>query len=132
MKHGKGLCFIIKVLLDFQTSSNRKFSYLIQIFFRYKSAVLQHKIDPDSFVYSVPHDDKDETKEEGELKVTASHAIFRTDGLKKAPGCVVGFQFKYELMGQRFQNITTTDNVSMTKNIRFILVLIFSKKNFTV
>lgn len=77
----------------------------------YRSAVLQHRVDPESFVYSVPHDDPDDTKEEGDRKVTASHAVFRTDGGKKAPGCVVGFQFEHEKMQKRFDNITSRDNV---------------------
>lgn len=63
-------------------------------------------------MYAVPHDDKDDVKEEGDIKVMASHAIFRTDGLKKAPGCVVGFQFAQALMHQRFMNITSQVNVS--------------------
>lgn len=73
--------------------------------------MLQHKVDPESFVYAVPHDDPDDTKEEGDRKVTASHAVFRTDGAKKAPGCVVGFQFEHEQMQKRFNNITSKDNV---------------------
>lgn len=73
--------------------------------------MLQHKVDPDSFVYAVPHDDPDDVKEEGDRKVTASHAVFRTDGSKKAPGCVVGFQFEHERMQKRFDNITSKDNV---------------------
>uniref|UniRef100_A0A1B0CZ82 Uncharacterized protein n=1 Tax=Phlebotomus papatasi TaxID=29031 RepID=A0A1B0CZ82_PHLPP len=44
----------------------------------YKSAILQHKIDPQSFVYSVPH--ASDPAEDYELKVTASHAIFPRDG----------------------------------------------------
>lgn len=79
----------------------------------YKAAILQHKIDPDSFVYSVPHDDPDDTaKEDGERKVTASYAIFRKDGLDEAPGCVVGFQFEQQKMNDRFFNITSKDHVS--------------------
>lgn len=62
-------------------------------------------------MYSVPHDDKDDVKEEGDIKVMASHAIFRTDGYKKAPGCVVGFQFAQQLMNNRFMEITSKVNV---------------------
>lgn len=75
----------------------------------YKSAVLQHSNSNNSgeiFVYSVPHDDKDDVKEEGDIKVMASHAIFREDGLLKAPGCVVGFQFLQKNMTNRFLDIT--------------------------
>lgn len=79
----------------------------------YKAAILQHKIDADSFVYSVPHDDPDDTaKEDGERKVTASYAIFRKDGKYEAPGCVVGFQFEQQKMSDRFFNITSRDYVS--------------------
>lgn len=87
----------------------------------YKSAVLQHKIDPESFVYAVPHDDKDDIKEEGDIKVMASHAVFRTDGYKKAPGCVVGFQFAQSLMFQRFMKITSQVNVRHSP-IRYSIV----------
>ncbi|XP_055595759.1 voltage-dependent calcium channel subunit alpha-2/delta-3 [Uranotaenia lowii] len=71
----------------------------------YRSAILQHKIDPKSFVYSVPHatDDPEDT----ELKVTASMAIFPRDGGLEAPGCVTGFQFSQELMFERFMEITS-------------------------
>lgn len=74
----------------------------------YKSAVLQHKSDNESFVYAVPHDDKDDVKEEGDIKVMASHAIFRMDAGKEAPGCVVGFQFTQQAMYKRFKEITST------------------------
>lgn len=75
--------------------------------------MLQHKVDPESFVYSVPHDDSDDTaKEEGENKVTASYAIFRKDGVLEAPGCVVGFQFGQREMNEQFLNITAKDHVS--------------------
>lgn len=77
----------------------------------YKAAVMQHKIDSESFVYSVPHDDKDDNKEIGEIKVTASHAIFRVDGVHEAPASVVGFQFEQRKMMERFKNITAKDNV---------------------
>lgn len=45
----------------------------------YKSAILQHQIDKQSFVYSVPHYGEDE-QEGSEIKVTASMAIFPRDG----------------------------------------------------
>lgn len=75
----------------------------------YKSAILQHRIDPLSFVYSVPHE-LDE-KEDGDLKVTASHAIFPRDGGLEAPGLVVGFQFSHSLMYKRFMEITSKVDV---------------------
>ncbi|XP_055904369.1 voltage-dependent calcium channel subunit alpha-2/delta-3 [Eupeodes corollae] len=74
----------------------------------YKSAILQHRIDPDSFVYSVPH--ANDPLEGPELKVTASHAIFPRDGGMEAPACVVGFQFPHVKMWERFANITSEEN----------------------
>lgn len=73
--------------------------------------MLQHKSDNESFVYAVPHDDKDEDKEEGDIKVMASHAIFRMDAGKEAPGCVVGFQFTQQSMYKRFKEITSQTKV---------------------
>lgn len=55
----------------------------------------------------MPHDDKDDVKEEGDIKVMASHAIFRMDAGKEAPGCVVGFQFEQQAMYKRFREITS-------------------------
>uniref|UniRef100_A0A336MH80 CSON014735 protein n=1 Tax=Culicoides sonorensis TaxID=179676 RepID=A0A336MH80_CULSO len=52
----------------------------------YRAAVLQHKLDPHSFFYSVQH--SEDEKEEGGLKVTASMAIFPRDGGLEAPSCV--------------------------------------------
>lgn len=75
----------------------------------YKNAILQHAIDPNSFVYFVPHET--DPPEEGELKVTASHAIFPRDGGIEAPGSVVGFQFSHALMSERFMEITSKANV---------------------
>ncbi|XP_031619026.1 voltage-dependent calcium channel subunit alpha-2/delta-3-like [Contarinia nasturtii] len=85
----------------------------------YRSAVLQHKSDNESFVYAVPHDDKDDVKEEGDIKVMASHAIFRMDAGKEAPACVVGFQFDQQSMYKRFKEITsqpTCDNCLQCDN----------------
>lgn len=76
----------------------------------YKSAILQHKIDPNSFVYSVPH--KSDPPTDSEMIVTASHAIFPRDGGFEAPGSVVGFQFSLAHMQKRFDNITSKANVS--------------------
>lgn len=78
----------------------------------YKSAILQHQIDKQSFVYSVLHEEEDKQVEEGELKVTASMAIFPRDGGMEAPSCVVGFQFSHELMVERFMEITSKVKVS--------------------
>lgn len=77
----------------------------------YKTAILQHQIDPKSFVYSVPHN-SDPAEDNDEIKVTASHAIFPRDGGIEAPGSVVGFQFSHGLMKDRFMEITSKVNVS--------------------
>ncbi|XP_055640550.1 voltage-dependent calcium channel subunit alpha-2/delta-3 isoform X1 [Toxorhynchites rutilus septentrionalis] len=71
----------------------------------YRSAILQHKIDPKSFVYSVPHFMDDPEGEE--LKVTASMGIFPRDGGLETPGCVTGFQFSQQMMYERFMEITS-------------------------
>lgn len=75
----------------------------------YRSAILQHKIDPKSFVYSVSHA-SDEMEDE-EIKVTASMGIFPRDGGLEAPGCVTGFQFSHQLMYERFMEITSKTTV---------------------
>lgn len=77
----------------------------------YRAAVLQHRIDPQSFFYSVQH--SEDEKEEGELKVTASMAIFPRDGGMEAPSCVVGFQLSQPAMTQRFMEIASKSNVSV-------------------
>lgn len=76
----------------------------------YKMAILQHQIDPKSFVYSV--DIPPYLPGSTEYVVTASHAIFPRDGGIEAPGSVVGFQFSHELMRERFMEITSKVNVS--------------------
>ncbi|XP_018322592.1 voltage-dependent calcium channel subunit alpha-2/delta-3 isoform X2 [Agrilus planipennis] len=67
----------------------------------YKEAVLQHKHDPDSFVYSVPLE-----KYTGDSLVTGSYAIFPKVGKIETPASVVGFQFSHSHLHQRFFNIT--------------------------
>lgn len=84
----------------------------------YKSAILQHDIDKQSFVYSVPH--ASDEKEDSEIKVTASMAIFPRDGGLEAPSCVVGFQFSHQLMYERFVEITSKVKVSIA-----IIIIIF-------
>ncbi|XP_075216259.1 ca[2+] channel Muscle-specific alpha2/delta subunit isoform X2 [Lycorma delicatula] len=72
----------------------------------YRSAVLQHHIDADSFVFSVPFD-------AGQLEnitVTASHAIFPRDGGHEAPGSVVGILFPHETLFSKFNSITSKSN----------------------
>lgn len=70
-------------------------------------------------MYAVPHDDKDEEKEDGDIKVMASHAIFRMDAGKEAPGCVVGFQFAQQSMYKRFKEITSEIHVSESNQLYF-------------
>lgn len=89
----------------------------------YKSAILQHQIDKQSFVYSVPH--YDDEKEDNEIRVTASMAIFPRDGGMEAPSCVVGFQFSHELMYQRFMEITSKVKVSVLISKTLALLLYF-------
>ncbi|XP_073994494.1 voltage-dependent calcium channel subunit straightjacket isoform X3 [Rhodnius prolixus] len=69
----------------------------------YRRAVEQYLIEPESFVYSVPFDagDKNDTL------VTATHAIFHTEGSRQAPAAVVGFQFHHTALHSRFMNITS-------------------------
>jgi voltage-dependent calcium channel alpha-2/delta-4 len=80
----------------------------------YENAVLQHELEEQSFVYSVPHydDRKAENETDADIKVTASMAIFPRDGTEEAPSCVVGFQFSHELMFSRFMELTSNISVS--------------------
>ncbi|XP_031332073.1 voltage-dependent calcium channel subunit alpha-2/delta-3 isoform X2 [Photinus pyralis] len=70
----------------------------------YRRAVEQHYVEPRSFVYSVPFDVGDENN----TLVTASHAIFKDDGTRKAPAAVVGFQFYHSALRSLFTKITST------------------------
>ncbi|XP_053957094.1 voltage-dependent calcium channel subunit alpha-2/delta-3 isoform X2 [Anastrepha ludens] len=69
----------------------------------YKRAVDQHFIHEDSFVYSVPFDAGDLAEE---ITVTASNAVFHTEGGKSAAAAVVGFQFHHSALEKLFRNIT--------------------------
>nr|CAD7461514.1 unnamed protein product [Timema tahoe] len=73
----------------------------------YKSAVLQHEIEKDSFVFSVPFGAGDRD----DILVTGSHAIFPRDGGLEAPGSVVGLQFHHSKMRSRFLSITSKIHV---------------------
>lgn len=68
----------------------------------YRRAVEQYYIEPRSFVYSVPFHAGDDNN----TLVTASHAIFREEGSRKAPAAVVGFQFYHTALFNIFTNIT--------------------------
>lgn len=77
----------------------------------YKSAILLHQQDPESFVYSVPFESEVE-EDEDEVLVTGSYAIFPKDNGTEAPGSVVGFQFSHELLRLNFLGITSNCEVS--------------------
>ncbi|KAK9890429.1 hypothetical protein WA026_010518 [Henosepilachna vigintioctopunctata] len=69
----------------------------------YRSAVLQHQYDHESFVYAIA--DKEDNEED--ILITGSYAIFPKDNGREAPGSVVGFQFSQEKLWQKFREITT-------------------------
>lgn len=91
----------------------------------YRRAVEQYYVDPQSFIFSVPHDagrkiadyrsmpkitpnlnyisgDSDAS----DFLVTASHAIFHNDDKKVAPVAVVGYQFRHSALLTLFKNVT--------------------------
>lgn len=69
----------------------------------YKRAVEHHFVEPNSFVYSVPFD----AAQSADPLVTASHAVFHTEGGKTAPAAVVGFQFRHSALVALLRNITS-------------------------
>ncbi|KAL1110506.1 hypothetical protein AAG570_008034 [Ranatra chinensis] len=69
----------------------------------YKRAVEQYLVEPLSFVYSVPFDSGDDN----DTLVTASHAIFHSDGSREAPAAVVGFQFHHSALHAMFLSIVS-------------------------
>ncbi|CAH2102256.1 unnamed protein product [Euphydryas editha] len=74
----------------------------------YRRAVEQHYVDPLSFVYSVDLSTEKFPLNVSSAMVTASHAVFHSDGYKKTPAAVVGFQFKHERLSEWFENITSS------------------------
>ena len=78
----------------------------------YKRAVDYHFNNPEAFVFSVPFDIGDKRP----TVVTATHAIFKGKGTKKAPAAVVGVQIDYEHFRNKFMNITN-------KQVRFRTIL---------
>jgi len=68
----------------------------------YKRAVDYHYNNEKSFVFSVPFDIGDKRP----TQVTATHAIFKGKGSKKAPAAVVGVQIDYEHFRETFMNST--------------------------
>lgn len=71
----------------------------------YKSAVLQHQYDTESFVYSVPYNY--EPKLDNDTLVTGSYAIFPKDAGIEAPGSVVGFQFSHANLKSKVMEVST-------------------------
>lgn len=70
----------------------------------YKSAVIHHRYNNESFVYSVPfHVEPDE-----DILVTGSAAVFPVKDGMSAPVAVVGLQFSHEKLQRRFFEITST------------------------
>nr|XP_018906930.1 PREDICTED: voltage-dependent calcium channel subunit alpha-2/delta-3 isoform X2 [Bemisia tabaci] len=70
----------------------------------YKRAVDQHTIEPESFVFSVPFNARDDPK----TLVTATHAVFVESKGHRAPAAVVGLQFQHSSLASHFKNITST------------------------
>ncbi|KAH1023063.1 hypothetical protein HUJ04_012343 [Dendroctonus ponderosae] len=68
----------------------------------YKSAVLQHQYDTESFVYSVPFNYENNL----DMLVTGSYAIFVKDAGIEAPGSVVGFQFSQTKLKSRVEEVS--------------------------
>lgn len=73
----------------------------------YKSAILQHQYDEESFVYSVPFD----AGLDDDTLVTGSYAIFPSDAGMEAPGSVVGYQFSHKKLKEFVTKISTKTSV---------------------
>ncbi|KAF2881973.1 hypothetical protein ILUMI_24201 [Ignelater luminosus] len=73
----------------------------------YKSAVIQHRYNDRSFVYTVPFD----SQEEDDILVTASSAIFPEQNGIASPAAVVGFQFSHSHLQKQFFSITTASHL---------------------
>ena len=69
----------------------------------YERAVEYHFNNPNSFVFSVPFDIGDKRP----TTVTATHAVFKDQGGRKAPAAVVGVQIDYDRFAQTFMEVTT-------------------------
>ncbi|XP_055376852.1 voltage-dependent calcium channel subunit alpha-2/delta-3 isoform X2 [Condylostylus longicornis] len=99
---------------DFYTNNNSEYRQDYDSHFKeikaideiwYKRAVEQHFIEPQSFVFSVPFNAGENPNE---ALVTASHAIFHSNGKESAPAAVVGFQFEHSKLNSLFRNITSS------------------------
>ncbi|XP_067001120.2 voltage-dependent calcium channel subunit alpha-2/delta-3 isoform X2 [Anabrus simplex] len=96
-------------LLDIQDNDTREFGDLHSDAIEepwYVSAILQHKIDPDSFAFSVPFD----AGTRDDSVVTASHAVYPRDGGLEAPAVVIGLQLQHSALHSRFMSITSKMN----------------------
>ncbi|XP_072393031.1 voltage-dependent calcium channel subunit alpha-2/delta-3 isoform X1 [Diabrotica undecimpunctata] len=69
----------------------------------YRRAVEHHYVDPQDFIYSVPH----YTGNSSLSLVTVSRAIFKEEQGKKAPVAVVGYQFFHGALQSLFTQITS-------------------------
>ncbi|KAK5639073.1 hypothetical protein RI129_011565 [Pyrocoelia pectoralis] len=83
----------------------------------YKTAVIEHRYNNYSFVYTTPL----EVKYDEHLLVTASHAIFLTQDDKEAPGAVVGYQFSHSHLRQQFSKIVTSPSPAVKYNFNIYL-----------
>ncbi|KAK7793435.1 hypothetical protein R5R35_010056 [Gryllus longicercus] len=70
----------------------------------YKSAILQHQVDPESLFLSVPFE---AGSKDGPIFMTASHAIFSRDGGKDAAVAVAGFEFEHSTFYKKFMTVTS-------------------------
>lgn len=98
-------CFLVSFASrqDFSERNNRAIDELW-----YKRAVEQHFIEANSFIYSVPFNAAQFIEETNDTLVTASHAVFHTEGGKKTPAAVVGFQFRHSALVALMKNTTST------------------------
>ena len=77
----------------------------------YKRAVDYHHHNPDSFVISVPLD----SMPWGVTTITASHAIYKEMGRRKAAAAVVGVQMDYNKLSEKFLDATISAKVMNTR-----------------
>lgn len=81
----------------------------------YKSAVIQHDIDPDSFFYSISLDNDDnivdDAPDDNNDEVIVSQALFLSKEENKVPIAVSGFQLSLNALKERFTSITSKTEV---------------------
>ncbi|XP_023323136.1 voltage-dependent calcium channel subunit alpha-2/delta-3 isoform X8 [Eurytemora carolleeae] len=93
----------------------------------YKRAVEYHYNNPQSFVFSVPFDIGDKRP----TQVTATHAIFKGKGSRKAPAAVVGVQIDYEKFRDTFMLVANKDN-ALSCNDNTIECYVLDNNGFVV